>query len=99
MTIAFTVAEPMHPKWLNKSDVSSNSTTVEWGRPDSGQYDGFRLTLLHDDQQQSRLDLDTTLTSHQFTSLQPATKYKVTVEARAETVYSSEVDLIVTTSK
>ena len=90
--------DPEHPKWLNKTELTSSSTIVEWGRPDAGSYDGFRLTLLTSGQNPVYVNLNMSEMRHQFSSLQPATRYTVKVAARADTVYSSPVDLIFTTS-
>lgn len=89
--------KPEHPKWLNKTEVTSSSTTVEWGRPDAGSYDGFRLTILTNGQDPSDVNLNMSETRYQFSSLQPATRYIVKVAAKADTIYSSPVDLIFTT--
>jgi len=91
--------DPEHPKWLNKTELTSSSTIVEWGRPDAGSYDGFRLTLLTNGQDPVYVNLNLSEMRHQFSSLQPATRYTVKVAARADTVYSSPVDLIFTTSR
>ena len=94
-----TATKPKVAENLALDSATTSSIKVKWDSPSSGDWTGFKVKLLEED---TEIETKTTvkeITTAEFTSLMPATKYTVELYALSGTLESTKVAAQFTTRK